>query len=111
MVVRLTALRACLPSLPRKIPGTQFCYTGSVGHTGAGRSRPTEKSNNLIGNRYRDLPTHSMRLQLEMPISRQFCDSFNDPVSNKTIWSIDSTGSVVVKALCYKPEGRGFDAR
>jgi hypothetical protein len=24
---------------------------------------------------------------------------------------VNSRGSVVVKALCYKPEGRGFDTR
>jgi hypothetical protein len=25
--------------------------------------------------------------------------------------SVGARGSVVVKALCYKPEGRGFDSR
>jgi hypothetical protein len=32
---------------------------------------------------------------------------------NKDILGVDweAHGSVVVKALCYKPEGRGFDSR
>jgi hypothetical protein len=28
-----------------------------------------------------------------------------------TPWSLGARGSLVVKALCYKPEGRGFDTR
>jgi hypothetical protein len=28
-----------------------------------------------------------------------------------TIWMMGACGSVVVKALCYKPEGHGFETR
>jgi hypothetical protein len=58
MAVRLSALRADRPPFtPRKIPGTHFCYRLSrpQGHSAAGGIRSIEKSNNLIGNRTRDL--------------------------------------------------------
>jgi hypothetical protein len=32
-------------------------------------------------------------------------------VENKSEYYISVRGSIVVKALCYKPEGRGFDTR
>jgi hypothetical protein len=62
MAVKLSALRAGRPLPPRKIPGTQFCYRLSrpQGHSAAGRMKPIEKSNNLIGNRNRDLPACSV---------------------------------------------------
>jgi hypothetical protein len=34
-----------------------------------------------------------------------------DPVSETFCFPVGARGSVVVKALCYKPEGRGFDTR
>jgi hypothetical protein len=47
---------------PRKISGTHFSQKLSrpQGHSAAGRIRPTEKSNDLIGNRTRDLPACSI---------------------------------------------------
>jgi hypothetical protein len=47
---------------PRKIPGTHFCWRLSrpQGHNSAGRLRSTEKSNDIIGNRTRDLPACSI---------------------------------------------------
>jgi hypothetical protein len=30
---------------------------------------------------------------------------------HNSLYSIGARGSVVVKVLCYKPEGRGFDTR
>jgi hypothetical protein len=50
------------PFTPRKIPGTHFCYRPSrpQGHSAAGRIRSIEKSNDLIGNRTRDLPACSI---------------------------------------------------
>jgi hypothetical protein len=45
------------PFIPRKIPDTHFCYRLSrpQGHSAAERIRSIEKSNDLIGNRTRDL--------------------------------------------------------
>jgi hypothetical protein len=62
MVVRLSALRAGRPSPPRNIPGTHLRWRLSrpEGHSAAGRIRSTEKSNDLIGNRTRDLPACSL---------------------------------------------------
>jgi hypothetical protein len=37
--------------------------------------------------------------------------STNEPDFLLDISMIGARGSVVVKALCYKPEGRGFDSR
>jgi hypothetical protein len=34
-----------------------------------------------------------------------------DRIYTLSIWRNGARGSVVVKALCYKPEGRGFDSR
>jgi hypothetical protein len=50
------------PFTPRKIPGTHFCYRlrRPQGHSAAGRIRSTEKSNNLIAIRTRDLPACSI---------------------------------------------------
>jgi hypothetical protein len=50
------------PFTPRKIPGTHFCQRLSrlQGHSTAGWIRPIDKSNELIGNRTRDLPTCSI---------------------------------------------------
>jgi hypothetical protein len=47
-----------LPPPPRKIPGTHLCQRLSrpQDHSAAGRIRLIEKSNDLIGNRTRDLP-------------------------------------------------------
>jgi hypothetical protein len=47
---------------PRKIPGNNFWYRLSWprGHSAAGRIRSIEKSNELIGNRTRDLPACSI---------------------------------------------------
>jgi hypothetical protein len=43
---------------PRMILDTHLCYSLSQpqGHSAAGRSRSIENSNDLIGNRTRDLP-------------------------------------------------------
>jgi hypothetical protein len=45
----------------RKIPSTHFRYRLSrpQGYSAAGRITSTEKSNDLIGNRTRDLPSYS----------------------------------------------------
>jgi hypothetical protein len=50
------------PFNPRKIPGTHFCsrQCRPQGHGAAGRIRLTEKSNEPIGNRIRDLPAYSI---------------------------------------------------
>jgi hypothetical protein len=50
------------PPTLRTIPGTHFCYSlsRSHGHSTAGRMRSNEKSNDLIGNRTRDLPACSV---------------------------------------------------
>jgi hypothetical protein len=47
---------------PRKIPGNNFCQKLSrpQGHSAAGRVRSIEKSNDLVGNRTRDLPACSI---------------------------------------------------
>jgi hypothetical protein len=54
------------PITLRKTPGTHFCYRLSrlQGHSAAGRIRQTEKSNDLTGNRTRDLPACSIVPQL-----------------------------------------------
>jgi hypothetical protein len=58
-VVRLTCRRSFTP---KKIPNTHFYYRQSRtrGHSVAGRIRSIEKSNDLIGNRIRDLPACSI---------------------------------------------------
>jgi hypothetical protein len=65
MAVR-SALRAGrpLPSSPRKIPGTHFCYRLSVpqDHSGAGSIRSIEEFSDL-GIRTRDLPARSIMSQ------------------------------------------------
>jgi hypothetical protein len=50
---------------PRKFPGTYFCYRLSrpQGHSAAERMRSTETSDNLIGNRIRNLPACSTMIQ------------------------------------------------
>jgi hypothetical protein len=68
MAVKLSALcagRPPFPPPPRKIPGTHFCQrlSGPQGHSASGRIRSIEKSNNLIGNRTRDLPVCNIELQ------------------------------------------------
>jgi hypothetical protein len=62
MAVRLSALRAGWPSLPRKIPGTHFCQrlNRTQGHSAAGRITSIEKSNDLTWNRIRYLPACSI---------------------------------------------------
>jgi hypothetical protein len=57
------------PFTPRKIHGTHFCYrlSRSQGHNAAGRNRLTEKSNDLIGNRTRDLLACSEVQQTMLP--------------------------------------------
>jgi len=50
------------PPLPLgNLPGTHFCYRLSrpQGHSGAGRIMSMKKSNDIIGNRTRDLPACS----------------------------------------------------
>jgi hypothetical protein len=62
MAVRLSVLSACRSSPRRKIPGT-LCYyrlSRPQGHSAAGEFRSTENSNDLIGNRTRDLPAFSI---------------------------------------------------
>jgi hypothetical protein len=56
------SLRRRPPFTPRKIPGTHFCQrlSRTQGHSTAARIRPIEKSNDLIGNRTRDLPACSI---------------------------------------------------
>jgi hypothetical protein len=63
MTLRLSGLRSGRSLLPWKIPGTHFCYrlSQSQGHNAAGRSRPIEKSNDLIGNQTNDRPACSIR--------------------------------------------------
>jgi hypothetical protein len=39
------------------------------------------------------------------------CRVFTDLFYMLTIYHIGAHGNVVVKALCYKPEGRGFETR
>jgi hypothetical protein len=58
MAVRLSALCVGSPLPSRKIPGTPFCWRLSrpQGHSAAGRITSIEKSNDLTGNRTRDLP-------------------------------------------------------
>jgi hypothetical protein len=62
MAVRLSALRVGRHLPPRKFPGTHFCYSLSrpQGHSAAGRIRSIEESDDLIGNRTRDLPACSI---------------------------------------------------
>jgi hypothetical protein len=56
-VGKIVTLTRRQPFTPRKIPGTHFCQKLSrpQGHSAAGRIRSTEKSNDLIRNRTRDL--------------------------------------------------------
>jgi hypothetical protein len=53
----VASLKLRPPSAPRKIPGSHFCQRLSriQNHSAAGRNRPIEKSNDLIGIRSRDL--------------------------------------------------------
>jgi hypothetical protein len=62
VAVRLSALRAGRPLPPRKISGTHLCLRLSRprGHNAAGNIRWIEESNDLIGNRNRDLSTCSI---------------------------------------------------
>jgi hypothetical protein len=75
MAVRLSALRVGRPPFaPRKIPGAYFCYRLSrrQGHIAVGRIRAIEKSNDLIGNRTRDLPAFSIVPQpTTLPLASQ----------------------------------------
>jgi hypothetical protein len=83
MAVRLSALRADRTFSPWKIPGTHFCYRLSrpQGHRLEGL-RQRKKSNNLIGNRTRDLPAcsivpHQLRYSVPRDLdirSKTFCD-------------------------------------
>jgi hypothetical protein len=61
MAVRLSALRAARPLPRRKIPGTYFCQRPgrSKSYSTVVRIRSIEKSNDLIGNRTRELPACS----------------------------------------------------
>jgi hypothetical protein len=54
------------PFTPRKFSGTHFCQrlSRTQGHSAAGRIRSIEKSNDLVGNRNRDLPACSIMLKL-----------------------------------------------
>jgi hypothetical protein len=56
------------PFTLRKIPGTHFCYrlSQSQGHSAAGRIRSIEKSNDLIGNRIRDLLMKNLRQSIDV---------------------------------------------
>ena len=58
-VVRLSALRTGRLYPPGNIPGTHFCQRLSrpQGHGEAGRNMWMKNSNDIIGNRTRDLPT------------------------------------------------------
>jgi hypothetical protein len=58
----VVSLMRWLPISPRKFSGTHFCWRLSrpQSHSVAGRIRSTEKSNDLIGNRTRDLPACSI---------------------------------------------------
>jgi hypothetical protein len=58
MEVRLLVLCAGRHLRPRKIPGTHFCQRLSrpLGYSYAGRNKSIEKTNDVIGNRTRDLP-------------------------------------------------------
>jgi hypothetical protein len=60
-LVRLSALRTRRSYIPGNIPGTHFCYrlSRSQGQSAAGRIMSTKNSNNIIGNRNRDLPACS----------------------------------------------------
>jgi hypothetical protein len=70
MAVTLSALRAGRPLTPTKIPGTHFCQGLSrpQGHSAARRIRSIEKSNDLIGNRTRDLTACRTVPQLTTPL-------------------------------------------
>jgi hypothetical protein len=61
----MSASLAGRPLPTRKIPGTHFCQrlSRTQSHSAAGRIRSNEKSNELIGNRTRDLPACSTVLQ------------------------------------------------
>jgi hypothetical protein len=63
------------PFTPRKIRGTHFCYRLSrrQGHSAAGRITSTEKSNDLIGNRTRDLAVCSI---VPQPTTLQLSSTF-----------------------------------
>jgi hypothetical protein len=64
------------PFASRKIPGTHFCQrlSRSQGHCEAGRIKPIEKSNYLIGNRTCDLPACNIVPQPTMlPFFRTSC--------------------------------------
>jgi hypothetical protein len=85
MAVRLSALRAGRPLLPRR-----FLVLISVkrlrrhqGHSAGGRIRWIEKSNDLIGNRTRDLPASSI-----VPQPTALWISQNNTVRSHCIWAI-----------------------
>jgi hypothetical protein len=59
---KVVSLMPQMPFTPRNIPGTHFCYRLSQpqGHSAAGNIRSIEKSDDLTGNRTRDLPACSI---------------------------------------------------
>jgi hypothetical protein len=61
------------PFTPSKIPSTHFCkrLSRTQGHSATGRIRSIEKSNGLIGNRTRDIPTCSIVPQPTKNIQKQ----------------------------------------
>jgi hypothetical protein len=92
--VRLSALSAGRPLPPRKIPGTHFCERLSrpQGHNAAGSIRSIEKSNDLIGNRTRDLPACSVVAQPITPLvatSKLLIAPLNKVQIRNKIWSLD----------------------
>jgi len=70
-VVRLSALCAGHLYPPGSIAGTHFCYRLSQpqGHSAAGRIMSKKNSNDIIGNKTRDLPACSAVSQLTAPLS------------------------------------------
>jgi hypothetical protein len=69
----------------------------------------------------RDLPSShqpfTIPTELLTSISLEFFESFILPILTKQIFSLrlplhlGARGSTVAKAICYKPEGRGFETR
>jgi hypothetical protein len=58
-----------------------------------------------------DVPLKLQFFQEPHGVTSQTTSFFTDCIVNRGKWGGGARGIIVVKALCYKPEGRGFETR